>query len=91
MTIEKCQKLLMGLLIRRPELVIRQLWYSGELPYSFAIFLKGDDNNEISLGRVKLAASEIVRFNNSPDEALRDLLRPKIERVIDEAGVPLLH
>ena len=94
LTVEKVQDLLKAYLtemLKDVEAGARQKWYAGELPYSIALFLRGNDNDEIFLGRVKLTDRKIVGFNNASDAVLKDLLRPKIKRVLDEAGFPLFR
>jgi hypothetical protein len=91
MTVENILAILSGLLADLPELGVAQKWYYGESPYGFEIFIKTtNDESVVHLGRVILSAQEIVGFNDASDAKLRDLLRPKIEKILDEAGLPLL-
>jgi hypothetical protein len=91
MTVEKILEILAKLLEDCPELGAAQKWEYGESPYGFEIFRKTAGSKSVNhLGRVVLRASEIIGFNNAPDGILRDLLRPRIEAILDANGLPLL-
>jgi len=92
MTVEKILVILSELLVDLPELGVAQKWYYGESPYGFEIVIKTTDNESVvHLGRVILSAQEIVGFNDASDSTIRDLLRPKIEKILDVTGLPLLN
>jgi hypothetical protein len=90
MTIEKIIGILSEMLAERPGLGTVQKWNCGEAPYCFEIFQEGAGHGfATSLGRVMLSAREIVGFNNASDEALRDLMRPKVDAILQASGVAL--